>query len=152
MQERLDYQLASVSAQISASFVDMACQSPSPDNPGLSYSPSSTESSSGDRTVQMSTFIDEPTAMYSVPQPSIAMDFWPCSSNGDSQERRTSPLLFLKNREMSFLNPIGPLGPPPSDECLQPFGFTVSLSNPPWVSEGEPPQPLPVQLMVGQVM
>lgn len=37
----------------------MMNSSPSPSTPGLSYSPSSTESSSGDRTIQMSTFLDE---------------------------------------------------------------------------------------------
>jgi hypothetical protein len=57
----------------------------------------------------------------------------------------------MKNREMPLLNQIGSFAPS-GDDCLQPFGFTVSLSNPPWVSEGEVPQPLPVQLMVGQVM
>lgn len=39
--------------------VEMMNSSPSPSTPGLSYSPSSTESSSGDRTIQMSTFLDE---------------------------------------------------------------------------------------------
>jgi PHO85 cyclin-5 len=39
--------------------IEMMNLSPSPPTPGLSYSPSSTESSSGDRTIQMSTFLDE---------------------------------------------------------------------------------------------
>jgi PHO85 cyclin-5 len=39
--------------------IEMMNMSPSPPTPGLSYSPSSTESSSGDRTIQMSTFLDE---------------------------------------------------------------------------------------------
>jgi len=40
------------------SFANNSSQTPSPDIPGLSYSPS-TESSSGDRTIQMSTFFDD---------------------------------------------------------------------------------------------
>ncbi|KAF7782338.1 hypothetical protein Agabi119p4_1714 [Agaricus bisporus var. burnettii] len=152
-QEQFDYQLASTSDHVSASYAEMVSQSPSPDNPGLSYSPSSTESSSGDRTVQMSTFIDEPTALYSVSQPPTAVDFWPCSGNNDSQGRRFSPLLFVKNREMPFLNSIGSLAPAPNgDECLRTFGLVASSSNPPWVSEGEISQSLLAQPMVGQVM
>jgi len=42
-----------------SSFANNSSQTPSPDIPGLSYSPS-TESSSGDRTIQMSTFFDDP--------------------------------------------------------------------------------------------
>jgi len=42
-----------------SSFANNSSQTPSPDIPGLSYSPS-TESSSGNRTIQMSTFFDDP--------------------------------------------------------------------------------------------
>jgi hypothetical protein len=39
---------------------DRSSSSPSPSTPGLAYSPSSSESSAGDQTVQMSTYFDEP--------------------------------------------------------------------------------------------
>ncbi|KAG5638875.1 hypothetical protein H0H81_009178 [Sphagnurus paluster] len=40
-------------------YAEKTHQSPSPQTPGLVYSPSSTESSSGDRTIQMSSFLDD---------------------------------------------------------------------------------------------
>jgi hypothetical protein len=42
-----------------SSSTEMLSSSPSPPTPSLTYSPSSTESSSGDRTIQMSTFSDD---------------------------------------------------------------------------------------------
>jgi len=50
-------------------------QSQSPDTPGLTYSPSSTESS-GDRTIQMSTFLDDMSYPLGT-QPMTATDSWP---------------------------------------------------------------------------
>jgi hypothetical protein len=45
--------------------IEMMNSSPNPPTPGLSYSPSSTESSSGDRTIQMSTFLDDSMSSFS---------------------------------------------------------------------------------------
>ncbi|KAK7005689.1 hypothetical protein R3P38DRAFT_3214634 [Favolaschia claudopus] len=49
----------------SSTYSSQQYPSPIPPTPSLSYSPSSTESSSGDRTIQMSTFMDDNMAPYS---------------------------------------------------------------------------------------
>ena len=68
--------------QLSASvYMEVQTQSPSPETPGLTYSPSSTESSSGDGTIQMSaSFDDGPTApnVGSAPWAWEAPDFASC--------------------------------------------------------------------------
>ncbi|KAG6819737.1 hypothetical protein H0H93_009128 [Arthromyces matolae] len=51
-------------------------QSPSPGTPSLSYSPSSTESCSGDRTIQMSSFLDDAMAAPNLGNTS-GSEFWP---------------------------------------------------------------------------
>ncbi|KAF8894059.1 hypothetical protein BD779DRAFT_1754040 [Infundibulicybe gibba] len=64
-------------------------QSPSPNTPGLTYSPSSTESSSGDRTIQMSSFLDDTIVQ---PNPTYGMmttDTWPWTENCDGNLTRT---------------------------------------------------------------
>lgn len=55
--------------------------SSTPSTPGLSYSPSSTESSSGDRTIQMSTFLDDSTM---APAGPITSDVWPWLESSSS--------------------------------------------------------------------
>ncbi|KAJ3571691.1 hypothetical protein NP233_g3590 [Leucocoprinus birnbaumii] len=136
-------------SQAVVSYADGLSQSPSPDIPPLSYSPSSTESSSGDRTIQMSTFIDEPMAMYSGPQAPIAADFWP-GSDVDSQEFRISPSAYAKS------NRIGK-APAAADHYslyalpaaiasvdLVTSAYTHIGSNPPWLLDGESFRTLPV--------
>ncbi|KNZ72932.1 G1/S-specific cyclin pas1 [Termitomyces sp. J132] len=57
-------------------------QSTSPSTPSLTYSPSSTDSCSGDRTVQMSSFSDEPTATFN-PSNTNGSESWPWLDNSD---------------------------------------------------------------------
>lgn len=101
----------------------------------------------------MSTFIDEPMAMYSAPQAPTVTDFWPCLDNGDSHELRISPLVLTKSNR-------GGKAPVVSDhlglyasasvpgvttgDFLLPPGYIFPSSNPPWASEGEILRPLPV--------
>jgi len=61
-----DYDIHMSSSDVPSKVPDNACtsghssNSSSPSTPGLAYSPSSSESSGGDQTVQMSTYLDEP--------------------------------------------------------------------------------------------
>lgn len=127
------------------SFADGLSQSPSPDNPGLSYSPSSTESSSGDRTIQMSTFIDEPIPMYSAAQAPNATEFWPGSDIvNDSQDFRVSPLTCIKDnrsgKALALSEHFGHHAPPGvvgADSLAVVNGYVLHASNPPWLLEGE---------------
>ncbi|KAF9454019.1 hypothetical protein P691DRAFT_657134 [Macrolepiota fuliginosa MF-IS2] len=142
----------SVLAQVPAMYADVLSQSPSPDNPGLSYSPSSTESSSGDRTIQMSTFIDEPMATYSGPQAPAATDFWPCSDGTEvPPDGRNSSLVYLKGSQVgkapTMSDKFGVYVFPPGaitsgDQLLAP-GYPIP-SNPRWLVESEILRSLPV--------
>ncbi|KXN91061.1 G1/S-specific cyclin pas1 [Leucoagaricus sp. SymC.cos] len=129
-------------APVLISFADGLSQSPSPDNPGLSYSPSSTESSSGDRTIQMSTFIDEPMASYSASQMPSAMELWPGTEQTDSHELRISPLAFTKNNRGGKVpvtaDNLGLYVPPSvkGADLLTP-GYVVPSSNPSWLLDGD---------------
>ncbi|KAF9469900.1 hypothetical protein BDZ94DRAFT_39116 [Collybia nuda] len=59
------------------------CTSPSPDTPGLTYSPSSTESSSGDHTIQMTTFLDDPMLPYNPNIGVVGTEAWPWLDHPD---------------------------------------------------------------------
>ncbi|KAF5351860.1 hypothetical protein D9756_007545 [Leucocoprinus leucothites] len=135
------------------SYADGLSQSPSPDIPGLSYSPSSTESSSGDRTIQMSTFIDEPMVTYSVPQAPTATDFWPGSDTNDVQEFRTSPSAYMKSNRVGKA-PAAPdnlgfyaLPAAVTSADFMTAAYPLPVSNYPWLLDGENFRSLP---LVGQ--
>ena len=135
-------------------FTETLSQSPSPDNPGLSYSPSSTESSSGDRTIQMSSFIDEPMATYSASQAPAATEFWPYSDACEApppQDIRISPVGFVKhNRAVKapgVPENIGIFGLPSGiiatgEQFLLSSGYPPL--NPPWLVEGDYLRPLSI--------
>ncbi|KAF8070645.1 hypothetical protein FPV67DRAFT_1033891 [Lyophyllum atratum] len=58
--------------------------SPSPQTPGLSYSPSSTESCSGDRTIQMSSFLDDSMGTFNSGHLGISSsESWPWLDTSD---------------------------------------------------------------------
>ncbi|TFK44406.1 hypothetical protein BDQ12DRAFT_717562 [Crucibulum laeve] len=83
--------------QAATSFVENS-RSPIPDTPGLSYSPTLTESSSGDRTVQMSTYLDD-SAMPSFlsSQPSIDAVRWT-----DTTPTNLNLIFSVANNSASF--------------------------------------------------
>lgn len=125
-------------------YADVLSQSPSPDNPGLSYSPSSTESSCGDRTIQMSTFIDEPMVTYSVSQAPAATEFWPWSDNSDVfQDLRISPVALPRSKQTAKLpaihDPSIYVAPGPGISAREPLGYPGStvVPNLLWPNESE---------------
>ncbi|KAF9010506.1 hypothetical protein BDQ17DRAFT_1420869 [Cyathus striatus] len=64
-----------ISLSFKQGFSEKVNPSPSPDTPGLSYSPCSTESTSGgDRTVQMSTFLDDTMGTFNTSQSWVSAD------------------------------------------------------------------------------
>jgi len=67
--------------------------SPSPPTPGLTYSPSSSESSSGDRTIQMSMFPDDSMTPVNNSRCITGSDTWSWLENPDGME--SPPMVYL---------------------------------------------------------
>ncbi|KAG6885978.1 hypothetical protein C0993_006905 [Termitomyces sp. T159_Od127] len=86
-------------------------QSPSPPTPSLTYSPSSTGSYSGTRTVQMSSFFDDSTITLK-PGNTSGSELWPWLDKDNSDIGSCSSTIW-NNRKIS-LAPGGPLDGTPS--------------------------------------
>ncbi|KAG6845301.1 hypothetical protein H0H87_011151 [Tephrocybe sp. NHM501043] len=122
------------------SFSDKINQSPSPQTPNLTYSPSSTESCSGDRTVQMTSFLDEPNTLTS--SHLIGSDSWlwldsseVCTSIPQllpSSWQKTSPLVNDPFEAVPDGVPSGMDFGGPS-----PFQLTDGASIYPWISASD---------------
>jgi len=119
--------------------------SPNPPTPGLSYSPSSTESSSGDRTIQMSTFLDDSMTSFNSSHrgyPNSAMCPWldnpdcgkepslrmPHHQHVDNMYSETDLVpLQIRNLGEDDLVPCKPKAPPPPS--LDPLSNSWLLGN-----------------------
>ncbi|KAG6828207.1 hypothetical protein H0H92_008780 [Tricholoma furcatifolium] len=88
------------SAHYTQPFVVKIGQSASPPTPNLTYSPSSTESSSGDRTIQMSSFLDDTNGSFHLSQ-TTGSESWPWLDVSDGAIAHPSKGL-LKPLEVSF--------------------------------------------------
>ncbi|GLB37623.1 putative regulation of cyclin-dependent protein serine/threonine kinase activity [Lyophyllum shimeji] len=74
----------SPSTSTSLQYTDGIRLNPSPPTPGLSYSPSSTDSCSGDGTIQMSSFLDDSMGTFACGNPAVGTaESWPWSDTFD---------------------------------------------------------------------
>ncbi|KAG6903080.1 hypothetical protein C0995_006267 [Termitomyces sp. Mi166 len=103
---------------------DKINQSPSPLTPSLTYSPSSTDSCSGDRMVQTSSFLDDPTATFN-PGKTNGSESWPWLDNSDGAPYPNIAQSIRINRKIS--SPLGgPFDSASSIDITGPTSFKIA--------------------------